>query len=361
MKNKNYIISVVFLVIIFTISILTVLTNNTKELISQSIGQVRESNYPSLSLKLKALSSKLESTYNEHIIFKRKIVMPTNIVDYKVFNKIDSKAALLGKDNWLFYKTDYDGNPIEDYKGTNAYSEEQLKQITKNVKDKQDELKQKNIKFYMFMPPNKEQVYSNYMPADIKVINEDKKSDKLIRYLKENNINVIDPKKEILQMKDNFQVYYKNDTHWNKLGSFIGTQLINQEVLGERETFQNDKVISEGKAQSSDLLDILEMSKYNDDIEYNYLSKNSNVDVKYEIIDQNIDEYTSNAKSDIKVLVIGDSFRTLLKSWMPLYYSKVDFVHRSYFKSEMIEKLQPDVVIYEIVERKTDELLTPIS
>lgn len=359
-KNKNNIISVAFLVIIFAISILTVLTNNTKEVVSQSVNQVRESNYPSLSLKLKALSSKLESTYNEHIILKKKIVMPTNIVDYVLFHKIDSKAALLGKDDWLFYKTDYDGNPIEDYKGTNPYSEEQLEQITKNVKDKQEELKQQHIDFYMLIPPNKEQVYSNYMPDDISIENEDRKVDKLIRYLGENNVKVINPKDELLEMKDKCQVYYKNDTHWNKLGAFIGTQQINQEILGKREILESDKVINSGKAKKSDLLDILEMSKFNYDAEYDYSSESNNVNTDYKSIENNIDRFTSNAKSDKKILVIGDSFRLALEEWIPKYYSKVDFIHRSDFKSDLIKELKPDIVIYEIVERKTDELLTEI-
>lgn len=353
----NKLLLIMFLCVIFFISASNVFKNNTKELIISSIDEVRNSNYDTTQEKIKSLISNFENKYNENISCKRTLAKITNILDYKLFHKIDSRAALMGTNNWLFYKTDYDGKPIEDYKGTNLYTDEQIKEIINNLKNVQDKFNSENIKFYVMIPPNKEQIYSQYMPPDVEVVNKEKKADILVKKLKENGINMLDPKQELLDLKDSAKLYYRNDTHWNNLGAFIATQHINSAILGEREEFDINKVIDQGIAKKCDLLNILELSNYNDDIEYNYLCKNNDTKVEYELINEKIDSYKSNVDNKDNIFVIGDSFRWALQEWLPKYYSQVNFIHRNDFNPKLIGEMKPNIVIYEIVERHTDDLL----
>ena len=357
---KNNIIAVSFIVIIFSMFSLNILCNNAEELISSAVNEVKNSNYSTKKEQIRGLVKNLENKYNDNIVLKKELGVPTNLLDYTLFDRIESNASLVGKDKWMFYKTTYDGKPLDDYEGINIYTDDQMSQITQNIKNAKDYYNSLGIDFQLMICPNKEQVYSEYMPIDIKVTNTEKKADKLIKYLKSNNIDVIDPKPELLQYKDSAQVYYKNDTHWNNLGAFIGAQHINEALLGNRESFDPANIIEEGTAKKCDLLKILGLSLLNKDKEYNYISNVNNVNVEYTAVNENLDHYSSNAASDKKVLLIGDSFRWALQHWMPYYYSSVDFIHRDYFTRDLIDQLKPDVIIYEVVERHTDVLFNQL-
>lgn len=357
---KNKIISISFIVIIFGMFSLNILTNNTKELISSSISEVKSGNYSTTTEKISQLVKSLENTYNDHIALKKELGVPTNLIDFKLFNRVDSNATLLGKNKWLFYKATYDGKSIDDYQGINLYSEEQMATIAQNFEEAKKYYADKGIEFHLMICPNKEQIYSKYMPPDISVATQEKKADRLIKYLKERNIPVIDPKAELLEYKDKAQLYYQNDTHWNNLGAFIAAQQINEVILGTRETFDPSRVYSEGKANKCDLLTAIGLPAFNYDKEYNYKSDVSNIDVTYTTVNDYRESFTSNGASDKKVLFIGDSFRWALENWLPNYYSKVDFMHRDHYTKKDVEEIQPEVIIFEVVERHTDALLGPL-
>lgn len=355
---KNKILAVSFVIIIFSMFSLNILTNNTKDLVASSIAEVKNASYSTTKEQIGALVKSLENTFNSHITLKKELGVPTNFLDFKLFDRIDSNATLLGKDKWLFYKADYDGKSIDDYKGTNVYSEDEMALIAKNYEEAKEYYKNKGIDFYLMIAPNKEQIYSQYMPANINVVNEDKKADRLIRYLKDHNIQVIDPKSELIQYRNEAQLYYKNDTHWNDIGAFIGAQHINEAVLGTREDFVPEKVYSDGTTTNCDLMNAIGLSLLNTDIEYKYNSDVSNVNAEYSSFGKFKDHYSSNGASDKKILFLGDSFRIALENWLPLYYSNIDFIHRDQYSRQDVDDIQPDVVILEVVERHTDVLFS---
>ena len=66
---------------------------------------------------------------------------------------------MLGKDEWLFYSSENDGNPIDDYMGNNSFTEQEKEETKNNMLSIQKSLGQKNIEFCLLVPPNKEEVY----------------------------------------------------------------------------------------------------------------------------------------------------------------------------------------------------------
>lgn|GEM_PF-5871751 len=67
------------------------------------------------------------------------------------------------QDDWLFYANTSDGDPISCYQGTNLFSEEDLKNIVQNCINQRDFLEVQGKEFAIFIAPNKERVYSEYM------------------------------------------------------------------------------------------------------------------------------------------------------------------------------------------------------
>ena len=70
----------------------------------------------------------------------------------------------MGKDGWLFYNNQNDGDPLAQYKGKCLFSNEELELIADNLSVTQVNLAKEGREFVLFIAPNKERVYSEYMP-----------------------------------------------------------------------------------------------------------------------------------------------------------------------------------------------------
>lgn len=253
---------------------------------------------------------------------------------------VESTEVLLGKDNWLFYKTTSDGNPIADYQGTNHYDEDTLKVTAQNLMHVRNTIESYGTEFIVMSIPNKETVYSEYMPDTIVQLNSESKTDLLLDYLEENtNLTIIDAKPALLAEKGSYQLYRKTDTHFNEIGSFIATQTLKKSVDGNCEALEDVKFDIIGEDCAGDLAQLCNM----EDI-FNY-------DTIYTIDPASV---TVSLKSDKKILFIGDSFGLEMENVMSNYFAEVDFVNVWSFDMDLISQYQPDIVVWESVERYTD-------
>lgn len=111
-----------------------------------------------------------------------------NTLIYYATGIFNSNHVIWGKDDWLFYSSTNSGDPIADYEGTNRFSIEEMEKIKINMLNQQEILRNMGIEFCLLIPPNKENVYSQYMPD--KYIHTDKtRTDILLEYLYAGGIN----------------------------------------------------------------------------------------------------------------------------------------------------------------------------
>ena len=64
----------------------------------------------------------------------------------------------------MFYSFVSDGDPVSCYMGTNLLTEDDLKAIADNCVSQRDFLAEQGKEFVIFIAPNKERIYSEYMP-----------------------------------------------------------------------------------------------------------------------------------------------------------------------------------------------------
>lgn len=62
------------------------------------------------------------------------------------------------------------------------------------------------------------------------------------------------------------------------------------------------------------------------------------------------------AKYDKTVIILGDFFRISMVQYFSKIYKKVIYMHITDYKSNMIEKYDPDIMIFETVERYSRNL-----
>lgn len=252
---------------------------------------------------------------------------------------IESNQVILGKDDWLFFKDESDGTPLSDYEGTNWYSEADLITITNNLINQRDVFREKGIRFVVMIPPNKEMIYADKMPPTIFRKNTVTKADKLVEYLRANSdLEIIYPKEEIMLATNTVQTYFKYDTHWNDVGAFVGAQSIMKHLYGVSELLEG-KVVTGVTDLTGDLAMLVKMEDiYNDDIEYK------------------INSFDTSLNHGENLLVVGDSFRERLVPNLSPYFNQVTDMLFNEFTMAQLDTIQPNVVIWECVERHTNRL-----
>ncbi len=254
---------------------------------------------------------------------------------------IESTQVLIGKDDWLFYKTEVDGFPMRDYMGTNCYLPQQLEEVAQNLTKIRDYLEQDlGIRFVVMVCPNKEQVYSEYMPGTVVQIQEESKADQIVAYLQGNtDLTCVYPLQALLDAKDEYELYFKTDTHWNQIGSFVGMQAMFEQVYGSCVTPDTVRFTHYEEDFAGDLANIAGIVE-----EYS-------IDNGYAFDKSSID---SAQYRDETILIIGDSFSDFLRVIAEGYYTEVYAVRTGEFTMELLEEYAPDIVVWESVERYMD-------
>ena len=313
-----------------------------------------------LADSLKAFPDLFDSFYNDHVPFRSQLIELNSILSVELFEDSASDSVVLGKDNWLFYT---DEESIEDYKGTNLYTQEELDLIRDNCLASKAYLEKRGIEFVVLIPSNKEDIYSEYLPDHITKRGELTRARQVVDCLREAGIRVVYPRDELLEYKDAYDLYWHYDTHWNNLGAYIGAKALLAE-LGIQVPEVEELTLENSTFSGYDLAGMMNLKSYYEnrypaDVNYvvsGYPTNNMTVvqaDDATELI------YRSDAPDARRLFMVRDSFAG---SMAPVLASNFSYTYMPHwngcFEQSMIDEQQPDIFVYEVVERRLDILLS---
>ena len=160
----------------------------------------------------------LDNYVNDRLGFRDQSVQLYRQLTIKQLN-FKHKDVIVGNDGWLFYSEE-----LPDYTGANNTQETTDRYIAV-LKQINCWCEERGIQFIFAVGPNKASIYSEYMPSYIKQANTTL-LDALMEKTADEGILMLCPKKELLEDKDNQELYMRLDTHWNHLGAkYMITQL----------------------------------------------------------------------------------------------------------------------------------------
>ena len=339
---KEKIIMIVFCFVIFGISIST-LFNQTVSLFKkdEKVSDVVKGHELETKKDKSGVKGAVDS-FTSNLTGKKEGAKAASEVTKKTSGNtyIESTQVLLGKEDWLFYKSTEDGDPISDYQGINHYDENTMQTIADKLTNERNQFSNYGIDFYILSIPNKSSVYPEYMPDTIQRKDTTSKTDLLMKYLEENtDLNVVDAKPSFVKAKKKKQIYYKSDTHFNQIGAFVTVQALKDKIDGKTDTLKNVKFGKITNHYSGDLARLCDMQDtFNDDIQYQLDAATVNTKIK----------------SNKRILVIGDSFSEVMQSIMSQYFAEVKTVNIWSFETSMLDEYKPDIVVWEHAERYTD-------
>ena len=365
--NRDSIIAIVFLIIVFLLPAATlcggassdeavmaeaenVLSNNgttagntgdgTTGNLQQADGTATDT---SGSNSEKPLFTRIQDTLNSftETLFLRPLFIEGNTKLTSILTGgtyMESTQVLLGKEKWLFYKTQNDGYPIYDYMGINHFSEEELAAMASNLILARDYFeKERGIRFVAVTIPNKEIVYEEYMPDTIARVNAVSRGEQFAEYMWNNtDVAYVYPKEAFLEQKENYPLFYKTDTHWNHIGAFVGVQEIFETLYGMKAS-PDSVVFHEGQKDFAGDLSVIAG-----------VAKEYGIDTVYEFDPASA---SSQQKREETAIVVGDSFGGFLSVIAKGYYDEVYWIDTDDFTVSMVDEYGADVIIWETVER----------
>ncbi|MCF0260987.1 MAG: hypothetical protein HUJ54_14090, partial [Erysipelotrichaceae bacterium] len=252
---------------------------------------------------------------------------------------IESTQVLLGKDDWLFYKSVEDGDPVSDYIGEERFSEQQKADAAANLSQLTEYFKGRSQVFAAMSIPNKASVYPEQMPDTIIQVNDYSKGRELVDYVQSNTgVNMINAYPALMEARKDRQVYYSTDTHFNQIGNFVACMELLKGLGLPTQPLSSVSFKEIYKDWSGDLALICSMSDQ------------FKQDTYYEL---NTDTVDPNAKNHKKLLLIGDSFASQMTPILKNYFDEVNYVNIVEFTPEMLDQYEADYVVWEACERYT--------
>ena len=328
-------------------------------------------NFPSL----------FEDWFNDHLPFRNQLLTLNSFFDYTVLKTSSSDQVIVGKDGWLFYQGGQvnDEDPVADYEGTNLFTDEELQTIASNMTKIEKELKAQGTDFVIYFAPNKERVYSEYMPDSYGESAGNSRMNQVIEYLRKNTditvISALDDLMEFKQSHPNVQLYYKYDTHWNNIGAYVGTKSL-CEALGEKWTpYEDCTVLNKDTVPDTvdpsnfvahfDLSRLIHLGNYldpKDEVEMitGYSKYGLYLDGENAQMSQfhyYIDTSDGTVPPRGNLMVIGDSFSAVSAQYYGMDYAQTYVTYYYNYDKSQLEEAKPEVVVYESVERYIQNML----
>lgn len=154
--------------------------------------------------------------FNDNIGFRPWLVKLRNQISFSVFDIMNAKDVIRGKENYL-----YEVNYIKAYNGDDFIGLDSIDFKVKQIKYLQDKLESLGKTLIVYLAPGKGSFYPEYFPdAYTKPITDKTNYKQYSKSLKLNNVNTIDCNKWFLSMKDtcNCMLYPKYGIHWSYFG-----------------------------------------------------------------------------------------------------------------------------------------------
>lgn len=316
---------------------------------------------PRLALStMKDYPRDFDNWLNDHLPFKNQLVAWDSLLLLRLFDESPSASVILGKDGWFFYNSinRSDGDAVADFQGTNLFSEEELETIRTNMVMTQKKLAENGIEFILFIAPNKEHVYADKMPDEYGALTSYTRAQQVYDQLS-NDIRIVYVAEELARAREQYpqyEFYYRLDTHWNDLGGYIGAKELLKE-LGQELPDLDQLSIQQNYVPGGDLASMMNLDGYlKASIRYSVSGYSEHAADLVES-DSKVARYKTMGQDDRKVLVIRDSFAGAMA---PILTSKFDdtlLLHCSSYDKSVLDEEQPDIVVYETVERYLAELI----
>lgn len=363
MKNKHIILIGLFCCLIFSFPLMFLFSKENISISEEKRELVGLPNFKEISIE--KWPESIEEYFRDHLPLRHKIIRFNAAFNKKAFNSTTSTQIMVGQNNWLFMKNNLEDKNLSDYQGLNKFSPQEIEKITGEFSLIASQQKEMGRKVILLIPPNKERVYSKYLPKGIPQLNNEGRAQQLYKSLEgSGEIILADPTQALMdQAAKEDDLYYKYDAHWTSKGAYIGFETLLNSLGIKTKDFDECQFEKTGQYYSGDIAALGGLGDLCNDDDIYKLKDGFN----FEFMEQdsetinNMKVCTSDAEDKRKVLFLGDSFSYELKVYMAQVFSQVGYASFTESSQETIDLFEPEIIIVEQVERHLGSFNTYLS
>lgn len=310
---------------------------------------------PELSrANLKNIPSQTEDYIGDHAPFRSLWLNAYAAVNFYLFGSIDNPGVITGRDEgWLFYTGE---NTVNEMLGIERFTQEEMEEILRKLLAVRARYVENGKDFVFFVAPDKEKIYRDYLPDCYTNQTGTSKTRELVRYIREySDIKVVYPVEELEAAAKKFPMYYKTDTHWNRIGAYVGSQPLIAALGGETQDWEELHIDVQEREPGDLALMGHVLSLLDHEPEPYYTGYYDGAQI--ELLEEDLDgsglrrTRTEHAPDPRSLTIVRDSFGDAMNLVLCRYFSEVTCMNWEKIQQVDMASHQSDIFVYEIVER----------
>ncbi len=324
---------------------------------SENIENRNLADFPGAGIdELADFPSAFEDWLNDHAPFRDQWLNLYATINYEVFDSVDNDLVITGKDGWLFFTGD---DTLDGIYGMKTYTETDKQHLLDLILEMRDTCCEDPENFVLFVAPDKENIYREYLPDCYPQRSTTSRSVELLEYIDEHSeINTVFPEEALREAAGgDIPLYYQCDTHWNSIGGFIASQEL-LKSLGLPAADISSLTISTDGTHKGDLATNVGHipERLKSDPELTFSSYYDDADITVLIDDLDVTglkkSVNKNAPDSRKLIFVCDSFGDGMDTTLSRYFSEVTCINSNMIPQISREEFDGDLLVYEIVERR---------
>jgi hypothetical protein len=322
--------------------------------------------------ELFAWSGRFDAFVADHFGGRQTLVTGYNFLHVRM-GLSPSPRALIGKKGWMFLEQTHltDAN-----RGALPLSEEQLEQLFASFELRQSFLDARGIAFMVMPVPDKHSMFPEFLPSSVEFVGASR-LDQFRRAMGRRNFHFVDAYAALLAAKNaGDEIYFQTDSHWNSRGAWVAYQALMKRL--HESGYQGGTLIDESNVEfirlglyhPTDIVkNLLGLSGWipeahgirarvtdsgevrafrgSDGKEYDYLYSAPPGQEKKHFV-------RTEPRDGSRVLIYRDSYANAMLPFLVHSFDEVIYARAPKsmsFDPADIDRYDPDLVIYEFVER----------
>lgn len=271
-------------------------------------------------------------------------------------------SVVVGKDDFLFLGNSA-SSIVDETIGLDVFSDEEVERIEKRMLQALNWINKKDIKFYVVVGPNKHTIYPEKLPFKVDT-NRRTKIDQVADIVNGiEDATWIPLEDNLMEAKKHGLLYHKTDSHWNTFGGYFAYRQIINALNNDfpDEFIPMPLAYMERYSEEKTVLGLTRMLDYPiREITNDVRVLNVRAKKKANLLDmthrRDAELRFSTPRKKRKAVVFRDSYSAVLVDFMKEHFEEVVFVWSARLNRDIILKEDPDILIYEVVERNVDLL-----
>lgn len=323
--------------------------------------------------QLRAFPTAFQAWFDDHFGLRANLIRAHNRLKAEVLGQAPSDNLVIGADRRLFYAGQ---GALDLYRAFDPFETDELAAWLAYFEQQRDWLADRGVRFLIVIAPDKSSIHPEELPRTVRRIGSTTRQDQLLAYVRErSDLEVLDLRPTLCAAKDGGSVYLESDTHWNDRGALVVERAIVERLAAwfpalepcEDDDFSRERVRTRG----GDLAALMALEDVFTENEERWTPK---APFPCRLVAEGLVPPAGRAPSglqgDVPVLerttpyalvqdaphlpslvIFRDSFGTRLLQFLPWHFAKSVCYWQYFFDPRVVEREEPDVVVYQFVER----------